>query len=109
MTASLVSHLSVPGHWGILSKDTNSDTILNNGAIKILTQMRTEAASVRFADLKHVCELYFGEPRQGSGSHVVFRVPWPGDPRVVIQNHQGKAKVYQVRQVLAAIDKLGVQ
>lgn len=70
--------------------------------------MRTEPANVGFADLRHVCELYFGEPRQRGGSHLVFRVPWPGDPRVVIQNHQGKAKAYQVRQVLAAIDKLGV-
>jgi hypothetical protein len=29
----------------------------------------------------------------------------PGDPRVNIQNDKGKAKPYQVRQVLAAIDK----
>lgn len=28
-----------------------------------------------------------------------------GDPRVNIQNDKGKAKAYQVRQVLAAIDK----
>ncbi len=35
----------------------------------------------------------------------VFKMPWPGDPRVNIQSDKGKAKVYQVRQVLAAIDK----
>ncbi|MAT05242.1 MAG: hypothetical protein CL424_09395 [Acidimicrobiaceae bacterium] len=33
--------------------------------------------------------------------------PWPGDPRVNIQKSKGgKAKPYQVRQVLKAIDKL---
>jgi hypothetical protein len=35
----------------------------------------------------------------------VFKTPWPGDPRVNIQNSNGQAKPYQVRQVLAAIDK----
>ncbi len=35
---------------------------------------------------------------------------WPGDPRVNIQKGKdGKAKVYQVRQVLAAIRKLEEQ
>lgn len=29
-----------------------------------------------------------------------------GDPRVNIQNEKGKAKAYQVRQVLQAIEKL---
>lgn len=33
--------------------------------------------------------------------------PWPGGPRVNIQNDNGKAKPYQVRQVLKAIDKKG--
>lgn len=32
--------------------------------------------------------------------------PWPGDPRVNIQSDKGKAKAYQVRQVLRAIAKL---
>jgi hypothetical protein len=32
-------------------------------------------------------------------------MPWPGDPRVNIQNDRGKAKPYQVRQALAAIDR----
>jgi hypothetical protein len=32
--------------------------------------------------------------------------PWSGDPRVNIENKKGKAKSYQVRQVLAAINKL---
>jgi hypothetical protein len=39
------------------------------------------------------------------GSHAVFKTPWPGDPRVNIQNSNGQAKAYQVRQVLAAIEK----
>ncbi len=48
----------------------------------------------------------FGKPRQSGTSHCVFKTPWPGDPRVNIQNDKGKAKPYQVRQVLLAIHKM---
>ena len=34
-------------------------------------------------------------------------MPWPGDPRVNIQDKGGKAKPYQVKQVLNAIKKFG--
>jgi hypothetical protein len=34
------------------------------------------------------------------------KTPWIGDPRINIQNDRGRAKAYQVRQVLAAIAKL---
>jgi hypothetical protein len=61
---------------------------------------------MRFHDLKKVCETYFGKPRQDGSSHAIFKTPWPGDPRVNIQNAKGKAKPYQVRQVLAAIEQL---
>ena len=73
---------------------------------KILEQMRREPANVAFTDLKKVCVACFGQPRQDGSSHAVFKTPWPGDPRVNIQNTKGKAKAYQVRQVLLAIDKL---
>lgn len=67
--------------------------------------MRANPQSIAFNDLKAVCEHYFGEPRQSGSSHVVFKMPWPGDPRVNIQNDKGRAKAYQVRQVLKAIEK----
>jgi hypothetical protein len=73
---------------------------------KLLAAMVREPASVRFADLMKVCEAYFGQPRQSAGSHVIFRTPWMGDPRINLQNDRGRAKVYQVRQVLLAVEKL---
>ena len=73
---------------------------------KILDQMRREPANVRFTDLRRICEEYFGKPRQSGTSHIIFKTPWPGNPRVNIQNDKGKAKAYQVRQVLLAIDRL---
>ena len=68
--------------------------------------MREEPKNIRFADLKKVCEAYFGPARLSGTSHLVFKTPWPGDPRVNIQNAGGQAKAYQVRQVLLALDKL---
>jgi len=73
---------------------------------KIIAQMKQAPANVRFADLCKVCEYYFGNARQESTSHKVFKTPWQGDPRVNIQNNKGKAKAYQVGQVLKAIEKL---
>jgi hypothetical protein len=72
---------------------------------KIATAMRANPRNIGYDDLAKVCTHYFGAPRTNGGSHAVFRTPWPGDPRVNIQNDHGKAKAYQVRQVLAAIDK----
>ena len=73
---------------------------------KILDRMRREPANIRFTDLLRVCEEFFGKPRQSGSSHVIFKTPWPGNPRVNIQNDNGRAKTYQVRQVLLAIDKI---
>ena len=72
---------------------------------RILDRMRSGPAQIRFADLYKVCVAYFGEPRQNASSHAVFKTPWPGDPRVNIQNDKGMAKPYQVRQVLLAVER----
>ena len=73
---------------------------------KVLERMQREPANVRFVELFKVCEAFFGKPRQSGSSHAIYKTPWPGDPRVNIQNDKGRAKVYQVRQVLAAIERL---
>lgn len=72
---------------------------------EIVSAMRNNPRNVRYIDLFKVCAHYFGPARSRGGSHAVFRTPWPGDPRVNMQNDRGMAKEYQVRQVLAAIEK----
>ena len=72
----------------------------------ILDSLRANPKGVRFADLARVCDRYFGDPRRKGTSHRVYRTPWPGDPRVNIQNAKGMAKPYQVRQVIKAIERL---
>ncbi|MBD1214347.1 MAG: toxin HicA [Dolichospermum sp.] len=73
---------------------------------KILAELKNNPQNVNFIDLVKVCNHYFGEPRQQGTSHCLYKMPWGGDPRVNIQNDKGKAKPYQVRQVLDAIEKL---
>lgn len=72
----------------------------------IIHDMRDNPANIRFRDLERVCGHFFGEAKV-KGSHHNYKKPWAGDPRVNIQKTKGgKAKPYQVRQVLDSIDKL---
>lgn len=72
----------------------------------MVAAMRRNPKGVRFSNLCRVCDFYFGKARQSGSSHRVYKTPWPGDPRVNIQNDRGMAKVYQVKQVLKAIERL---
>ena len=72
----------------------------------IVGQMRKNPKGIRFTDACRVCDHYFGDARQSGTSHRVYGTPWQGDPRVNIQSDGGKAKRYQVRQVLKAIKRL---
>jgi len=75
---------------------------------EILAQMKRNPKHVKFSDLCKVCDFYFGEARQRGTSHRTYKTPWKGDPQINIQNYKGKAKAYQVKQVLLAIERLEV-
>lgn len=92
----------------VLTNSINSDTIQDgkmDSVEKIIHQMTRNPQGVRFADLRKVCDHYFGDGHEKSG-HIIYKTPWQGDPRINIQNDRGKAKAYQVRQVLKAIARL---
>jgi len=72
----------------------------------ILAKMRRNPKGIRFTELCKVRDQFFGKPRKSGTSHWMYKTPWVGDPRVNIQNSRGKAKAYQVRQVLLAIDRI---
>ena len=75
---------------------------------EVIASLAKNPKDVRFGDLCKVCDYYFGSPRQKSTSPRIYKMPWQGDPRVNIQNDKGKAKSYQIKQVLKAIKKLEV-
>jgi hypothetical protein len=73
---------------------------------KVEARARSAPQSISFDEAVALATFYFGEPWQGAGSHVVFKTPWQGDPRINLQNKNGEAKPYQVRQLIKAIDQL---
>ena len=72
----------------------------------ILKKAKNDTAKIRFTDLCKLCEYFFGSPRKSGGSHRIYKTPWLGNPRINIQDKKGMGKIYQFKQVLAAIDKL---
>ena len=71
----------------------------------LIEKLDKEKGNTRFSHLVRICREHFGEPRI-KGSHHIFKTPWPGDPRLNLQEDKGKAKPYQVDQVIDALTKL---
>jgi hypothetical protein len=76
---------------------------------KIVSGMRDNPRTSATRISTESVNITFGPPRTTSGSHAVLQDSLARHPRVTIQNDKGKAKPYQVRQVLAAIDKKEAQ
>ena len=73
----------------------------------VIQELRKNPTGIRFSRLAQICAHFFGPPRRQGTSHSVYRTPWPGDPRVNIQEgRNGLAKDYQVRQVIKALERL---
>lgn len=70
-----------------------------------LNELEGSKTNIRFQRLVTICENVFGDYRT-KGSHHIFKTPWPGDPRINIQDAGGgEAKSYQVRQVKRSLSK----
>lgn len=77
------------------------------GLRETIDDLQQRQANIKFNALVKICNFWFGPPRLNGGSHKVYKMPWPGDPRVNIQRaDSGMAKVYQVKQVISALAKL---
>jgi hypothetical protein len=79
---------------------------MNHRIEELVLSMCANQKNADFADLVKVCNYYFGQPRQNGTSHIIYKMPWQGDPRINIQRNGKEAKAYQVKQVLLAIKKL---
>lgn len=69
---------------------------------KKVARIKEDSEPLSFSDVKLVCDRLFGPPRT-HGSHLTYKMPWQGDPRISIQNRNGFVSPYQVRQVAKAI------
>lgn len=77
----------------------------------LLTEMRASPANVRFRDLRRLVEHLGYVERRQIGSHRIYRhAKMPDPPLINLQEGRaGKAKPYQVRQVLAIVDAYGLE
>jgi len=76
---------------------------------KLLSKARNSPGNLRFEELCSLAECYGWVWVGGSGSHRVYMNPALGNSVGSMMNFQsakGKAKPYQVRQLLDAIDGL---
>ena len=73
-----------------------------------LAELEVAGKNLRFRHLVQLCIQFFGEPRI-RGSHHIFKMPWPGNPRINLQEDGNQAKPYQVQQVIRALKKLKEQ
>ena len=71
-----------------------------------ITELSANPKGIRFNELVKICDYFFGTARRKATSHLVYKMPWRGDPKVNIQNDKGMAKEYQVRQAIKALMKL---
>jgi len=72
----------------------------------IIAELKESPANVAFSRLCNICDFFFGQSRQSGTSHRVYKTPCKGDPRINIQKKGNKAKAYQVRQVIKALEKI---
>jgi len=71
---------------------------------KLIEKARNNPAGVRFRELCLLAEHMGFIKRGGKGSHVVYEKE--GVPEILtFQDRKGAAKTYQVKQLLAAIEK----
>lgn len=72
---------------------------------KLLSGAREHPDNLRFSDLRTLAECYGFQFARQSGSHVIYKRPGR-QGLLTFQNDGGKAKAYQVRQLLGAIAEL---
>lgn len=75
----------------------------------VIKSLEKSPSNVRFVELCRICDYYFREARQKGTSHRIYKMPWQGDPRINIQEKNGKGKSYQVWQVIKALKRLEIE
>jgi len=73
---------------------------------KLLKKISNNRSGVRFGDLCKLAELYDFRLDRIDGSHHVFTYPGLERPLILQKMKDGKAKPYQVKQVLEAIETI---
>ncbi len=76
-----------------------------------IDELERSLKNTKFDRLVVILKKHFEARATKGTSHVLFKVPWSGDPLINVQPTKGQsqAKQYQVEQVLKALRKLQQQ
>ena len=75
---------------------------------KLFGKLLSGSKNVRFAEIKECAELFGFKLERISGSHHIYL--HPDIPELInLQNVKGKARPYQIRQLLQLIEKYNLQ
>lgn len=78
---------------------------MDKQGLKLLEKARGNPAGLRFAELQKLCEHAGMALDRSKGSHFIYHHKDPAFSLSIQQTKDGKAKPYQVRQLLAMIEK----
>ncbi|MHB8869111.1 MAG: type II toxin-antitoxin system HicA family toxin [Thermoleophilia bacterium] len=76
-----------------------------SGTLRLYEKIRRNPANVRFAQIIKLAEESGFIEARVSGSHHIFRHSEHRGAVLNLQDHKGRAKPYQVRQLLALVEE----
>jgi predicted RNA binding protein YcfA (HicA-like mRNA interferase family) len=74
---------------------------------RLFEEIKRNPKNIRFQKICNVAEAFGFKKRKGKGSHYIFTHPGVED-LLNFQNVKGKAKPYQVKQLIKIIEKYGL-
>ena len=76
-------------------------------ADKLIIKAKNSPQNLRFEEFCRLCEIFGMKPRKVSSGHFIYK--YKGSPSYTqsIQNVNGKAKPYQVKQLLTWAERIG--
>jgi hypothetical protein len=75
---------------------------------KLIEKAQTNPKNLRFSELCLICKHFGMESRKSGSSHVCYKRSISPRFTVTIQNVNGMAKPYQVKQLLGQLEKYGL-
>jgi len=75
---------------------------------RLIQKALTSPQNLRFAELQKLCSYFGMKLRNTDGSHFVYKRMEEPKFTISIQNDNGKAKEYQVRQLMSKVKELNL-
>lgn len=82
--------------------------VVTKQCLKLFEEAKSSATGLRFSELQKLCECAGMTLDRTKGSHFIYHHKNPSFSLSIQETREGKAKPYQVRQLLALIEEHGL-